>query len=490
VKAPGRRVARVAAPAAFLLAATIAVLPRRPAGRRRRLASAADRGAHDHDAGADRTRSRRQPQRIYTVQSGDTLDEIAHEHGATVEQLLGLNPSIEPTELRPRPAPTRALTLVFVSVRFLAAPLAALALASSALAASSEIAPSGIDARAFLVVDGATGEVVAGKDAGRSVPIASITKLMTVLVALERARLDDVATVQPDATTTGGSVIGLRAGEQIAVRDLVTAALIHSANDAAHALADHVGGNEERFVSLMNARARELGLRRTHFVRPDGLDAAGHYSSARDVTILARVAMQKPFLRATVRRQEASIAGGRSLYVWNDLLRTFPNLIGVKTGHTSDAGWCQVAAAQGRGVTIYATLLGGPSRGERNEDLARLLRFGLSRYRVASVVSPERVYASARTQWGRGPVELMAKRPVRRALRLGTVLVERVVAPSVVALPVRKGQALGEVRVYAGPRLVARSPLVAHEAISRPGFPAKVAWYGERVAGNIAGWFT
>jgi serine-type D-Ala-D-Ala carboxypeptidase (penicillin-binding protein 5/6) len=368
-------------------------------------------------------------------------------------------------------------------VRFPAALLAALALAAPAYAA-----PSGIDARAYVVVDGATGEVIAGKAAGRSVPIASITKLMTVLVALERARLDEIATVQPDATTTGGSVIGLRAGEQISVRDLVTAALVHSANDAAHALADHVGGNEQRFVRLMNTRAQELGLRQTNFVRPDGLDASGHYSSARDVTTLARVAMQKPFLRVTVRRHEASIGGGRSLYVWNDLLRTFPGLIGVKTGHTSDAGWCQVAAAQGRGVTIYATLLGGPSREERNEDLARLLRFGLSRYRVAPVISPKRVYARVGTRWGRGPIDLVARQPARRATRLGTTLVERVVAPRVVALPVRRNQPLGEVRVYRGPRLVARSPLVALKAVSRPGWPAKVAWYGERMAGNIAGW--
>jgi serine-type D-Ala-D-Ala carboxypeptidase (penicillin-binding protein 5/6) len=369
-------------------------------------------------------------------------------------------------------------------VRILAAPLAALALASPAVAA-----PAGIDARAYLVVDGATGEVIAGKGATRRAPIASITKLMTVLIALERTRLDETATVQPDATVVGGSVIGLRPGERIRVRDLVTAALVQSANDAAHALADHVAGSEERFVALMNARAKQLGLRQTHFVRPDGLDVAGHYSSARDVTTLARVAMQKPFLRATVRRREASI-GRRSLYVWNDLLQTFPGLIGVKTGHTSDAGWCQVAAAQGRGMTIYATLLGGPSREERNEDLARLLRFGLSRYRVASVVSPGRVYASAHAAWGRGPVQLVAKRPARRALRLGSVLVERVVAPTVVALPVRKGETLGEVRVFRGSRLVARRPLVARASVSRPGIGGKAAWYAEQMAGNIAGWFT
>jgi D-alanyl-D-alanine carboxypeptidase (penicillin-binding protein 5/6) len=362
--------------------------------------------------------------------------------------------------------------------------MTALALASPAVAA-----PSGIDARAYLVVDGATGEVLAADDAGRRVPMASITKLMTVLLALERARLDEVVTVEADATTAGGSTLGLQPGERITVRDLVQAALIQSANDAAQALADHVGGDEERFVALMNARARELGLRNTRFVRPDGLDAPGHYSSARDVTQLARVAMQKPFVRTTVRRTEASI-GGRSLYVWNDLLRTFPGLIGVKTGHTSDAGWCQVAAARGRGVTIYATLLGGPSREERNEDLTTLLRFGLSRYRVASVVDSKRIYASAETEWDRGSVELVATRPVRRAVRRGTVLVERMVAPSLVALPVRRGQTLGEVRVYAGRRLLARSPLVARKAVSRPGLTDKAGWYAERVAENIAGWFT
>jgi serine-type D-Ala-D-Ala carboxypeptidase (penicillin-binding protein 5/6) len=367
--------------------------------------------------------------------------------------------------------------------------LVAVALLALAFAPSAFAAPSGIDARAYLVVDGKTGEVLAGKAAAQPVPMASITKLMTVLLALERSHLDDTATVEADATTAGGSTIGLQPGERITVRDLVEAALIQSANDAAQALADHVGGDEERFVALMNARARELGLRQTHFARPDGLDAPGHYSSARDVTRLARIAMQKPFVRATVRRTEASIAGGRSLYVWNDLLRTFPGVIGVKTGHTSLAGWCQVAAARGRGVTIYATLLGGPSRAERNEDLATLLRFGLSRYRMASVISSGRVYTRATTEWDRGPVELVAARPVERSVRLGAVLVERVVAPSLVALPVRRGQSLGEVQVYAGRRLLARSPLVARKGISRPGFADRATWYGERVAENIAGWF-
>ena len=160
------------------------------------------------------------------------------------------------------------------------------------------------------------------------------------------------------------------------MRELIQAALIQSANDAANAIAAFVGrGSVSRFVELMNARARELGLTDTHFANPDGLDAPDHYSSARDVTKLARVAMNKPFIRETVRRVEAE-AAGRRLHTWNDLLSTFPSLIGVKTGHTNGAGWSEVAAARRGGVTIYATLLGGASREGRNADLAGTARVG------------------------------------------------------------------------------------------------------------------
>src|SRR5207247_2374971 len=148
-------------------------------------------------------------------------------------------------------------------------------------------------------------------------------------------------------------------------------------NDAAWALAIHVGGgSEERFVGLMNRRARQLGLTDTHFVRPDGLDAAGHVSSARDMTKLARILMQKPAVRRIVAMRSATIAGGRGLHTWNDLLGRFPGVVGVKTGHTRAAGWAEVAAARGPGVTVYATVLGSPSRSTRNGDLAELLDWG------------------------------------------------------------------------------------------------------------------
>src|SRR4051812_7980648 len=277
---------------------------------------------------------------------------------------------------------------------------------------------------------------------------------MTVLVALERTRLDDDVVVSPGAAVVGESTMHLRAGEHVTVRDLLEGALVQSANDAAYALALHVGGGDlGRFVDLMNARARQLGLADTHFVRPDGLDAPGHVSSARDVTKLARVVMHSPVVREIVLQRDVE-AAGRHLHTWNDLLGTFPGLIGVKTGHTSGAGWSQVAAARGRGLTVYATLLGSPSRAQRNEDLAELLAWALAQYRVVPAVSAGRVYATVELPYGKQPLELRAERPLQAVVRVRRPLTERVVATATADLPVREGQVLGRVEIWAGRRLV------------------------------------
>ena len=254
------------------------------------------------------------------------------------------------------------------------------------------------------------------------------------------------------------------------MRDLVKAALIQSANDAAYALAAYAGGGDvTAFVREMNDKARALKLRDTHFVRPDGLDAPNEHSSAADVTRLARIAMRNPEIRDIVRERSDTIAGGRTLHTWNDLLGAFRGLIGVKTGHTGAAGWCQVAAARRPGFTVYTTILGSPSREQRNADLAALLRWGLSRYRVSSVIRPGRTYALAQAGYGRGPLELVAKSGARRAVRVDKPLVARIVAAAAVGLPVRAGERLGVIRLYSGKRLVVTRPLVASRSIERPG---------------------
>ena len=368
--------------------------------------------------------------------------------------------------------------------------LIAVASIAGVLASPALAGPPAPTARAFLVQNAATGEVLA-RDADRQpLPIASITKLMTVLVALERAQLHDVVTVH-SAALAGGSSVYLRPGERVPLRDLVEAALIQSANDAANALALHVtDGDMAAFVRLMNARARALGMRHTRFENATGLDVPGHVSSARDVTLLARVAMRHPLVRRIVALERSEIAGGRVLHTWNDLLGEYTPVFGIKTGHTSIAGWSQVAAARARGVTIYATILGSPTRAQRNADLRRLLAWGLSRYRAVRVVDDKRIYGRATTQYGRGRVALVARRSVERIVRVDRALVERVVGASVLALPVRRGQRVGEVRVYDRRRLVARAPLVAARSIRRPDATGRARWYAERALDNIGGWLT
>ncbi|MHB8642076.1 MAG: D-alanyl-D-alanine carboxypeptidase family protein [Gaiellaceae bacterium] len=370
--------------------------------------------------------------------------------------------------------------------------LAAVVAAALAFAAPVHAAgPPFVDARAYVVVDASNGRVLASSNAHEQVPIASITKLMTVLVALEHVQPSDVVIVRRRAAAVGESTIDLRAGQRLSVHDLIEGALIQSANDAAYALADYAGnGDVSTFVAEMNAKAQELGLRDTHFVRPDGLDAPGERSSAADVTMLARIVMRIPLIRDVVRKQTDVIAGGRALHTWNDLLGVFPGMIGVKTGHTSLAGWCEVAAARSTAATVYATILGSPSRAQRNADLEALLRWGLGRYRVARVIATGRTYAFAETGWGHGAVALVAATSLRRSVRVDQPLVAEIVARAAVALPVHAGDQLGVVRVWQGKRLLGSRPLFAATAVRKPGLGGRIGFYARRTVKHLFGWFT
>jgi D-alanyl-D-alanine carboxypeptidase (penicillin-binding protein 5/6) len=331
--------------------------------------------------------------------------------------------------------------------------------------------------------------VLASSRARAHLPIASLTKMMTVLVALEHHKLTDVVTVDRRASVVGESTIHLHPGERLTVRDLIKGALIQSANDAAAALALSVAPDFPSFARLMNAKAAKLGLRDTHFVRPDGLDVPDHYSSAADMTKLARVLMRTRFVRNTVDEETATIAGGRTLYTWDDLLAMFPRTIGVKTGHTAQAGWCQVAAARGAGVTVYATLLGGPTRSVRNADLESLLIWGLAQFRTVPVIQAGRAYATAQVPYGKQPLELVAAKPLNAVARLGRPLTEKVVAASAVALPVRAGAVLGRVEIWDAGKLRGSSALVASRTINKPGLGSRLGWYAGRTLHHLGGIF-
>jgi D-alanyl-D-alanine carboxypeptidase (penicillin-binding protein 5/6) len=357
-------------------------------------------------------------------------------------------------------------------------------LAVPAQAASDE---PRIDADAWYLA-GEDGIVLAQRNSRRSRAIASITKLMTTLVALEQARPSDVVHVSPAVASVGGSTIFLQGNEELTVSELVRATLIPSANDAATALALHVGeGSTDRFVALMNEKAQELGLTDTTFANPHGLDAPNHLSSARDATLLVRHALGVPLLRDALGRTTFTAPGGREFPTTDDLNASWPPLLGAKTGHTVAAGWSEAGAAQGRGATVYGAVLGTDTRAERNEALRTLLTYGLARYRRIAAIDASRVYAVAETGYGRPDVELVAPRTLTRTVHENTELLERVVAPTSVGIPVQEGQRLGRVEVWDGDRLLASSNLVAATGVSEPGFLGKAGWFARRTTANLWG---
>ncbi len=333
-----------------------------------------------------------------------------------------------------------------------------------------------VDADAYIVVEPATGEVLAQRAPDRGLPMASTTKIMTALIVLESADLDDLMTVPPEAVV-GGSSGRLEAGEQLSVRDLLTALLVASGNDAAITLAEGVAGSQEAFVARMNRRARELGLTRTRFANPHGLDAPGHRSSVRDLVALSREAMKNPVFRETVALRRATIPGpggvGTREYLSENLLLDIdPDVDGVKTGMTDGAGYALVGHARRRPESpeLYVALIGAPSESARARDGLSLLDHGRAQYAPATLIAEGTVF-------GRVPVDdrpgrsvpYRAASPLVAPLRLGEPVTETITAPPEISAPVEEGEVIGSVTVRQGERVLGRRDLVAAEAAGEPG---------------------
>ncbi len=227
-----------------------------------------------------------------------------------------------------------------------------------ALVAASRVPP--VTARAALLADAQTGQVLLSLRADQPLPPASTTKMMTALIVLEHARPDEEVTVSADALI-GDASMGLMAGERLTVEELLYGLLMVSGNDAAMALAEHVGGSFEAFVALMNRRAAEMGLLNTRFVNPHGLDAPGQLTSAADLLAIARAALAYDLFAKIVATPQARVAG-RLLVNRNELLTTYPGADGVKTGTTDAAGQCLVASATREGQRAIAVVLGSQDR--------------------------------------------------------------------------------------------------------------------------------
>ena len=337
-----------------------------------------------------------------------------------------------------------------------------------------------LSARSAILVEPSGGAVVYSRDAGQRRRMASTTKLMTVLLTLEHARLTQRYAAVRYAAQPAESVAGLRAGERLTVADLLRATLIASANDAAATLAQRVGGSQARFVALMNARARALGLRGTHYANAIGLDAPGNYSTARDLATLALAVRQHAFAREVMNRPSVVLLSGdhpRRLANRNTLVRDVAWISGVKTGHTRQAGYVLVGSGSRNGVELVSVVMGDPTEGLRNVDTLLLLNYGFTRYhRVSAAVAGQvRLTVAIRDRAVR--VGLAPARTIRVvALRSDHVTTVPIGVPATVDGPLTRGETLGTLAIRRGGRTIGSVPLVTTTAVARAGFWQRNGW--------------
>jgi D-alanyl-D-alanine carboxypeptidase (penicillin-binding protein 5/6) len=355
--------------------------------------------------------------------------------------------------------------------RVLPAALAALLALAPAAAAQAPAGPRLEGARAAIVMESSTGDVLFARNPVERRAIASTTKLMTVLVALQHDDLDDVFSASDYRASPIESQIGLRAGERMSVRDLLRAALLPSANDAAATLAAGTLGSTTEFVREMNRSAGRLGLRDTHFANPVGLDDPGNYSSARDLATLAIRLRRNEFFRRTVDLPRATLRSGariRTVLNRNTLVRRVDDVDGVKTGRTDRAGYVLVGSATRAGVTVVSVVLGEPSERARDADSLALLRYGLDGYDAVTPVPEGRVLGRIALRYRRGDtVEAIAGGTVRRVLRKGVRTSVSVVGlPDEVDGPLPRGSRLGTAVVRAGSEVLARVPVVTARPVA------------------------
>jgi serine-type D-Ala-D-Ala carboxypeptidase (penicillin-binding protein 5/6) len=351
--------------------------------------------------------------------------------------------------------------------RLLAALIVAALLAGAPAAAAK---PPQLEARAWALIDASSGEVLASHAASRQLPIASTTKLMTAYVALHELPLGRIVRAAPYVPEYGESLLGLRPGQRISVRDLLYGLILRSGNDAAYDLARAVAGSEQRFVGQMNRYAAALGLSHTHYANPIGLDERGNHSSAADLVTLTRHLLEIPaFAKVAASRSAVlrSVRPPRRILTINELLSMAPWVNGVKTGHTFGAKYVLVGSGRRKGVELIAAVVGTETDEERFDDTLQLLEYGFSGYRKRVPIHAGQTLATSSIAYAGGDLKLRAARTVAVGVRSGQRMSIAVRAPQEVKGPVRRGGRLGTAIVRVDGLRAASVPLLAGQAVPK-----------------------
>jgi serine-type D-Ala-D-Ala carboxypeptidase (penicillin-binding protein 5/6) len=334
-------------------------------------------------------------------------------------------------------------------------------------------------ARAAILVDAGDGHVLYGRSPRSRHAIASTTKLMTALLTLEKLPLRRRLTAAPYTPGPAESQIGLRPGERMATVDLLQALLLESANDAAVTLARGSAGSVPRFVARMNDRAIELGLRDTHYANPIGLDDPDNYSSALDLSRLARRLLKNDTFATIVDSPTGRLSTGsreRIVSNRNDLVARVPWIDGVKTGHTVQAGNVLVGSGTRKGVRLVSVVMGEPSQARRDDDTLALLDYGFARYRVLRPLRAGETVATARiADHGGREAKLTVRRDVALTVRRGERLHTVFDVPAELDGPLDRGEGVGKARILRRGKLVKTATLVTAETVPDAGAADRAA---------------
>ena len=312
----------------------------------------------------------------------------------------------------------------------------------------------GVSAQFACVIDAMTGNVLYEKNAYKKHSMASTTKIMTALVALENSSLNDIVTASANAAGTEGSSIYLKPGEEITMEDLLYGLMLASGNDAAIAIAEHVGGDVETFARMMTKKAKEIGAKNTSFKNPNGLDAEGHFTTAYDLALITRYAMQNDKFKEIVSSKTKTISNGtenykRTLTNHNKLLNQYPDCIGVKTGFTKKTGRCLVSAAEKNGFRVICVTLNAP---DDWNDHKNMLNFAFDTYKAKPLIIKDMILKTIPVENGSSHrLELLADSDYYITLTSESVLSDIKLdykTPSKIKAPIKKGEQIGSISIY------------------------------------------
>ena len=332
------------------------------------------------------------------------------------------------------------------------------------------------NAKSVILTEASTGKTLFESNSHESLPPASVTKIMTMLLimeAIDRGEIsyDTVVTASERAKSMGGSTIFLDTNEKMSVEDLLKGIAVASGNDACVAMAEHLCGSEEAFAAKMNERAAQLGMKDTHFVNCNGLDAPGHFTSAYDIALMSRELMRhKDIFKFTTIWMDSLRGGKFSLANTNKLIRFYSGANGLKTGSTSVAGCCISAAAKRGEMQLIAVVLGAPTSKERFAAASNLLNYGFANYGVTQFGEKGSEIRSVAVESGKSDsVMAVAKESSSALLQKSQIKKAKVHInlPKKVKAPVKKGSALGEIIITLDGETISRTDIVASHSVGQ-----------------------